>query len=153
MILPSKADGEIAQNTLFFRKYFKIGDGEIKIHKKFCECLCHRWSKKSISPRNTFFCTQKKVLSYFRVRFVTRRRFDTKKYCFPSLHRNESKSKIGEGRYCDGLHTMTENTYTRVLRRMRRKYYISSPPLHRFEIKPKHEKYFYFCIIVASKYF
>jgi hypothetical protein len=145
-----KADGEIAQNTLFFRKYFKIGDGEIKIHKIFCKFLCHRWSKKSISPRNTFFLHAKKSK---KVRFVTRRRFDTKEYCFPSLHRNESKSKIGEGRHCDDLHIITENTYTRVLRRMRRKYYISSPPLHRFEVKPKHEKYFYFCIIVASKYF
>ena len=71
-----EADGEIAQNTLFFRKYFFFGDGEMKIHKKLSVFLCHRSSKKSISPRNTFFSDVKKSISAW---VVTRRRFDTKK--------------------------------------------------------------------------
>jgi hypothetical protein len=41
---------ERAQNTLF-SEYFKIGDGEIKIHKIFCELLCHQ----SISEKGVFW--------------------------------------------------------------------------------------------------
>ena len=121
----------------------------------FSEILQNRrWRDENSQKFLWIFVSSVVEKKYFRVRFVTRRRFDTKKYYFPSLHRNESKSKIGEGRHCDDLHIMTENTYTRVLRRMRRKSIDSTfPPLQRFEVKPKHEKYFYFCIIVASKYF
>ena len=60
-----KADEEIGSKYTFFRKYFEIGDEEIKIHKKLKCFFVTSVKKNTISPRNSVFFHAKKKYFLF----------------------------------------------------------------------------------------